>query len=108
MSHVSNSSTADSVHQANLATFRSYRKTIDELYNKPYTLLGDHASLVRRLQDWRKAVAHLTVWVADDRAYYQQARPEIVNLLEASKASQARKSASHSHAHRRLSTPFEL
>lgn len=76
-------STAESVHQANLATFRSYRQTIDELYNKPYTFLGDHASLVKRIQDWRKAVSHLTVWVTDDRAYYPQARPEIVNLLEA-------------------------
>lgn len=75
-------STADSVHQANLATFRSYRLTIDELYNKPYTFLGDHASLVKRIQEWRKAVSHLTVWVTDDRAYYAQARPEIVNLLE--------------------------
>ncbi|CAE6423858.1 hypothetical protein ACGC1H_002649 [Rhizoctonia solani] len=74
---------SDSVHQANLATFQSFRRTIDELTHNPRTVLGDHASLVRRIQEWRKTVSHLTVWVTDDRAYYQQARPEIVSLLEA-------------------------
>ncbi|KAG8733544.1 hypothetical protein FRC11_005398 [Ceratobasidium sp. 423] len=74
---------SDSVHQANLATFHSFRKTIEELTNNPRTVLGDHASLVRRIQEWRRTVSHLTVWVTDDRAYYQQARPEIVSLLEA-------------------------
>ncbi|CAE6409302.1 unnamed protein product [Rhizoctonia solani] len=72
-----------SVHQANLATFRSFRKTIEELTLKPRTVLGDHASLVKRIQEWRKTVSALTVWVTDDRAYYQQARPEIVSMLEA-------------------------
>ncbi|CAE6373505.1 unnamed protein product [Rhizoctonia solani] len=82
---MSNSSrgTSDSVHQANLATFRSFRKTIEELTLKPRTVLGDHASLVKRIQEWRKTVSALTVWVTDDRAYYQQARPEIVSMLEA-------------------------
>jgi hypothetical protein len=83
---MSNSSrgTSDSVHQANLATFRSFRKTIEELTLKPRTVLGDHASLVKRIQEWRKTVSALTVWVTDDRAYYQQARPEIVSMLEVS------------------------
>ncbi|CAE6447000.1 unnamed protein product [Rhizoctonia solani] len=38
---------------------------------------------LKRIQEWRRTVSHLTVWVTDDRAYYQQARPEIVSLLEA-------------------------
>ncbi|CAE7213916.1 unnamed protein product [Rhizoctonia solani] len=38
---------------------------------------------LKRIQEWRKTVSHLTIWVTDDRAYYQQARPEIVSLLEA-------------------------
>ncbi|KAF8753384.1 hypothetical protein RHS01_06994 [Rhizoctonia solani] len=83
MSSSSGRGTSDSVHQANLATFRSFRKTIEELTLKPRTVLGDHASLVKRIQDWRKTVSALTVWVTDDRAYYQQARPEIVSMLEA-------------------------
>ncbi|CUA68537.1 hypothetical protein RSOLAG22IIIB_03575 [Rhizoctonia solani] len=74
---------SDSVHQANLATFQSFRRTIDDLTNHPRTVLGDHASLVRRIQEWRRTISHLTIWVTDDRAYYQQARPEIVSLLEA-------------------------
>ncbi|KAH7341487.1 hypothetical protein B0J17DRAFT_262312 [Rhizoctonia solani] len=83
MSGSSGRGSSDSVHQANLATFLSFRKTIEDLTNNPRTVLGDHASLVRRIQEWRKTVSHLTVWVTDDRAYYQQARPEIVSLLEA-------------------------
>ncbi|KAJ1307826.1 hypothetical protein OPQ81_001908 [Rhizoctonia solani] len=83
MSSSSVRGSSDSVHQANLATFQSFRKTIEDLTHNPRTVLGDHASLVRRIQEWRKTVSHLTVWVTDDRAYYQQARPEIVSLLEA-------------------------
>lgn len=84
MSVSSTSSRADEVHQANLATFRAFRKTIDELIQWPSAPLGDQAGLVRRLQEWRKAIGHITLWVSDARAYYGRARPEIVYLLEVS------------------------
>lgn len=84
MSAPNSSSRAEDVHQANLATFRAFRKTIDEIIHWPSAPLGDQAGLVRRIQEWRKAIGHITLWVSDARAYYGRARPEIVYLLEVS------------------------
>lgn len=42
---------------------------MNELHDKPLASLGDHASLFQCIQNWRQAVAHLTVWLNDDRAY---------------------------------------
>ncbi|KAG8704814.1 hypothetical protein FRC08_002030, partial [Ceratobasidium sp. 394] len=76
------SSNSGQVYEANLSTFRSFRATINDLRARAWTTQGDQASLVRRVQEWRKTIGHLTMWVQDVRAYYDQARPEIVCLLE--------------------------
>lgn len=55
---------------------------MDELYDRPFTFLGDHASFIKRIQRWRQAVSYLTAWCSDDGAYHDQARPEIVTTLE--------------------------
>ncbi|QRV90012.1 hypothetical protein RhiJN_18030 [Ceratobasidium sp. AG-Ba] len=75
-------SNARQVYEANMITFRAFRATIDDLKNHPFAFLGDQTSLVRRVQEWRKTIGHLTMWLQDARAYYEQARPEIVVLLE--------------------------
>lgn len=72
------------VHEANLVTFKTFRKTIDHVTHWPSAPLGDQGGLTWRIEHWRKAIARLTLWFGDVRAYYALARPEIVCLLEAS------------------------
>lgn len=70
----------DDIHQENLATFR---KAINELREHPSAYLADRTDLVLRVQEWRKAVGHITHW-AGMPGLTTNERQEIFYLLEVS------------------------
>ncbi|KAG9089642.1 hypothetical protein FS749_001181 [Ceratobasidium sp. UAMH 11750] len=76
------SSDTNRIHETNLYPFRALHANLNNLRSHPWALHSEQASLLRRVQNWRKAIGYITTWVQDVRAYSDRNRPKVVYLLE--------------------------